>query len=72
MKATLLLLVTSAALVLAGCASTGGHGMACGKCACKMMKPSASDPDKCAMCGHTAAEHAKSADGKPATTEHKH
>lgn len=72
MKIAILLLAVSMSLVLAGCASSRGHGMACGKCSCKMMKASAADAKKCAMCGHTEAEHAKPSEGKAAAPEHKH
>ena len=72
MKTTILLLLTSVALVMAGCASHKGHAMGCGKCGCKMMQASASDPHKCAMCGHMDSEHGATGTAKPEAGEHKH
>jgi hypothetical protein len=58
MKTIFLSLLAGAALVLSGCATTTHeHGMACSKCACKMMAAMDTDMQKCKMCGHSEAEH---------------
>jgi len=74
MKMIHFLLLATSLLFTAGCATHGHKSamMGCGKCECKMMKPSATDPDKCAMCGHTAAEHNKPADDAKDHSEHQH
>ena len=36
------------------------------------MKPGAADPDKCAMCGHTVAEHNKPSGDTNAPSQHQH
>ena len=69
-KIFLLLMVTVTAFAVTGCA-TNGHAssMGCSKCDCKMMQADASNPDKCEMCGHSAADHNHSAT-QPGASEH--
>ena len=69
MKLIHLILVTACLIFIASCA-THSHDhamMGCTKCSCKTMKASTADSTKCAMCGHTAAEH-----NKPSTDTQDH
>lgn len=65
-------ILTVAAVLLAGCATGHGKHAGCGKCACKMMQASATDPHKCANCGHSDFEHDKPAQKTSGTGTHVH
>ena len=70
LKVSVLLMVAVAAFGVAGCATQGhAHSMGCSKCACKMMQAEASNPNKCKMCGHDAADHNHAA-AQPDASEH--
>jgi hypothetical protein len=72
-KTILLLALAVSTMLLSGCATTGhARAMGCSKCACKMMQASASDPNKCKMCGHDASAHDQPTGAKSEHSEHQH
>jgi len=72
MKASIPILLAAAMFLLAGCVSTAPRPMGCGKCGCKMMQASGSNPHQCALCGHSKEAHNQPGEAKPGPGEHQH